>query len=163
MELFESTFFARALLFFGFAGWMAVAVVNNIRDRTTNVFLLGIMFRMVLLKEDPNMGNGLKHRAIDDVRFHGRMLTFIVCCQIVIVLALGVAGLANAAAWLGSPFASPAGTGNLALALFASLWFFFLSGGLWFGYWMKQPHVQQVHMTLVLMALGMFVLVNLPA
>lgn len=163
MESFASVLFPRAVLLFAFAAWLTIAVVNNIRDRGTNVFLLGVMFRMALLKEDANMGNGLKHRAIDDVRFHGRMLSFIVACQIVIAAALAFAGAATAAAWLGRPFADPAASANLALAMFVSLWLFFMSGGLWFGYWMKQPQVQQVHMTLVLMAIGMFILVNLPA
>lgn len=162
MELFASVLFPRALLLLAFAAWLAVAIVNNIRDRDTNVFLLGIMFRMTLLKEDPNMGNGLKHRAIDDRSFHRRALSVIVACQIVIAVALGFAGVAAAAEWLGWPLVDATGVANLALALFASLWVFFLTGGLWFGYWMKQPQVQQVHMTLVLMAIGMFVIVNLP-
>lgn len=163
MEIFASVLFPRALLLLAFAAWLAVAVINNIRDRGTNVFLLGVMFRMTLLKEDPQIGNGLKHRAIDDVRIHGRMLSFIVAVQIVVAAALAFAGAATAAQWLGRPLTDATGAANLALALFASLWFFFMSGGLWFGYWLKQPQVQQVHMTLVVMAIGMFVLVNLPA
>lgn len=163
MSIFQSIDFPRALMLLGLGAWLVIAVVNNIRDRGTNIFLLGIMFSMALLKEDPNMGNGLKHRAIDSKKFHASVLSAIVAYQVLTACLLLIAAAATAARWLGMPMMDATTVSNLALALFASLWIFFMSGGLWFGYWMKQVQVQQVHMTLVLISLGMFIFVNLPA
>jgi len=162
MDVFATLDAPRALLFTGLGLWLLIAVLNNIIDRGTNVFLLGIMFSMRLLKEDPQMGNGLKHRAIDDTRFHAVALTVIVAIQFVVVAALLFAGLNYLLSWTGAPLSDPRGTGNAAAMAFGALWLFFMSGGLWFGYWMKQVQVQQVHMTLLLFTFGLVVIVNLP-
>ena len=162
MEIFASADFPRAVMFLATGLWLAIAVFNNIVDRGTNVFLLGIMFSMNLLKEDPDLGNGIKHRAIDSKSFHSGVLTFVVIAQIAIVILLLIASANYWASWLDAPFVDARGMGNLAMIAFVGLWLFFMSGGLWFGYWMKQSHVQQVHMTLVLFSIGMLVLVNLP-
>ncbi|GAA1072292.1 DUF2165 family protein [Nocardiopsis metallicus] len=52
--------------------------------------------------------------------------------------------------------------GNLALSALARLALMFLVGGLWFGYWITFGPAQQVHFTLLLVAVGGLVLVNLP-
>jgi hypothetical protein len=51
---------------------------------------------------------------------------------------------------------------NGALGAFLGLWLFFLCGGLWFGYWMKMGPVQQVHLTLMVIALLAVLVVNAP-
>lgn len=49
---------------------------------------------------------------------------------------------------------------NQALLLFIFHWGAFLCGGLWFGYWLKQGAIQMVHMTLLVIGIGIYVLFN---
>ncbi|MCY1380066.1 hypothetical protein D9M69_678510 [compost metagenome] len=48
----------------------------------------------------------------------------------------------------------------MALTCFLLLWFGFVCGGLWFGYWMKQGPIQSVHMTLILIGIGALLFVQ---
>jgi hypothetical protein len=50
---------------------------------------------------------------------------------------------------------------NLALCAFTGLWLIFMLGGFWFGYWIKQGPVQQVHMMLLLIGIGYGIIVNI--
>lgn len=162
MDLFASLDFPRFVLLTGVSVWLWIAVANNIIDRQTNVYLLGIMFSMKLLFEDENLGSGLKQRAVKESGFSARALSWVVAYQVCAAILLTAASLAMGARWLGLQDLGATGLANLAVASFVSLWFFFMCGGLWFGYWMKQSHVQQVHMNLVLFSMGIFALINLP-
>jgi hypothetical protein len=53
------------------------------------------------------------------------------------------------------------GLADLALLLFASMWFLFLCGGLWFGYWITLPSVQTVHLLMLIATLGLALLVHI--
>lgn len=149
----------KALTVAGLAGWLCLAVFNNIVDFSTNRHLLSNVTSMRELKADPNLGNGIIGRAVEDDRYPAAILSIVIVVQIMIALLLwrGAWHLAFA-----SDSAFAVGAANLGLGAFVTLWFWFLIGGLYHGYWMKMPQVQQVHLTLVVISIGSIILVNMP-
>ena len=145
------------------AAWLSIAVYNNVRDKGTNLYLLGAMFRMDLIKTDPNVGNDLEDRAIDDPDAPERAIRAVIAAQVGIGALLWAAAVLSAASWLVGfdPLVMRA-VGNVAIAAFFGLWTFFLCGGLWFGYWIKTSHVQQVHFTLFIISLLLWLLLHAP-
>ncbi len=140
----------------GLAAWMSLAVFNNIVDRSTNVTLLHRMLSMSLLDEDPDLGNGLAKRAIKKKSTAAIFLNCVIFAQLLISglmitgAVLFAAGVMDGSA---SAYSLGVATAMLGLTAFGSLWFFFLCGGLYFGYWMKMQQVQQVHFTLVIITI----------
>lgn len=152
---------ACAVVVSGLAAWLSLAVANNIRDRQTNIVLLGRMMRMDELLEDTELGLGLRRRAIAvDSRLPALSLSVVVIVQVAIAALLwrGAALL-----WLtstGSDALAAVDAATLAVCAFAALWFAFLIGGLWYGYWIKMPQVHQVHLTLLTISVGTLVLLG---
>ncbi len=147
----------KALVISGLAAWLTIAATNNIIDRGTNIHLLTMMVSMRELESDPVLGKGLLFRAIKKTWLPQVLLVVVVLAQfsIVILLFRGAYFLS-----FGSDPAFAISVANLGLAAFSLLWLFFLTGGMWFGYWMKMPQVQQVHLTLFLISNVTMVLVN---
>jgi hypothetical protein len=88
-------------------------------------------------------------------------LRAVVAVQIIVALLLWIATAAILAWWFGVMNRDVAlATANIAIVGFLGLWTSFLCGGLWFGYWMKMPQVQQVHLSLFTIALIAFVLIG---
>jgi predicted small integral membrane protein len=148
---------AKALYAAGWGFWLLLASLNNLMDANTNRTLLHRMISMQEIKNDPMLGHGLLGRAIDKPSLCRLIL------YMVVLPHLCVAGLLLRAAWLylsGSPEALGAAT--LAWASFGGVWFAFLTGGLYFGYWLKMPAVQQVHLTLLMMAVLGLLLSHMP-
>jgi len=50
---------------------------------------------------------------------------------------------------------------NYSLSAFMSMWFFFLCGGFWFGYWIKTPQIQEVHMKLIIISIVEIIFINI--
>ncbi|MBZ0139944.1 MAG: DUF2165 domain-containing protein [Pseudorhodoplanes sp.] len=161
MLAFASSLFPIVVLLFALAAWLSFAVLNNIRDPNTNRYLLGQMFTMQLLAEDPDMGKGLLKRSIESRRFPAVALGAVVAVQLILAAALWIAAGCMGFAWLGWLETEIAvAVANLAIAGFTALWSFFLCGGMWFGYWMKMWQVQQVHLALFIIGLLAFLLVQ---
>ncbi len=136
------------------AAWLTLAVSNNRRDNGTNVLLMGTMFRMDLLKDEAVLGQGLMHRRVQGEGMARTALRWVIRAQILIALLLWMAAIASGATWLG--YLDDISTDamiNVAVGSFFALWTMFLCGGLYYGYWIKTPHVQQVHFTLFIIAL----------
>ncbi len=156
----------KTLFLFGFALWFSLAVLNNATDPGTNTYLIGQMMRMDLVKEDPNMGNGIEWRALSAPALHKGVLYTVILVQMAAAALLWIAVYKFAATWLRPP--TPASIadatlfGNIGFGAFAAIWIVFWSGGMWFGYWMKTPQIQQVHMTLLIMSMVGFMVVNYP-
>lgn len=149
----------KVLVVAGLAAWLSLAVSNNILDFGTNRFLLANVTSMRELKADPNLGKGLVGRAVENARYPTLILCAVIVMQVVVALLL----------WRGAwhlAFAADAraavGAANLGLASFLALWLWFLIGGLFYGYWMKMPQVQQVHLALVIISTLAIILVNMP-
>lgn len=145
----STALFPAAVMLGSMAVWLSFAVANNIRDPGTNIHLLGVMFRMELLDGDERLAHGLRQRAIFDPEFPRKVLRVVVAVQLITAfglwLAAGLLGLACLSVVLPANAKSVA---EISVALFMILWTGFLCGGMWFGYWMKMWHVQQVHFTL---------------
>lgn len=155
---------ARLVMMAGLASALSIATINNIVDRGTNVTLLGRMLRMDELKLDPELGNGIKHRAIGaGSALPGLALTLIVIVQVGICAGLWWAAAQQGGAVLDASVAEQAqAASTLALTAFLALWLFFLCGGWYMGYWMKMLAPHQVHLALIIISIGALILVNLP-
>jgi predicted small integral membrane protein len=138
--------------------WLGLAALNNVVDRGTNRMLLGNMLSMKLIKEPPLMGQGIWNRAIASQSIVHFLLWAIVIIQFLIVTLLLFAGWSIATLGLNTETLDAAHT---ALGAFGALWAMFMTGGLWFGYWMKTWHLQLVHMMLVVFTLLGFFLLNI--
>ncbi|KZL14449.1 hypothetical protein PsAD2_03744 [Pseudovibrio axinellae] len=152
----------RFVLLTGLAGWMTIAVLNNLTDQGTNIIHLSNMLSMRLLIEDPLFGNGLEWRAW--VSASPQVVLYLVAAwQMLTAIALWVASyLMFRALWQPARYSAAVSGANVALTMFLCLWLFFLSGGLWFGYWMKQGAIQGVHMALILMSIATLIFINQP-
>lgn len=146
---------AKAVLLVGLAAWMTVAVVNNASDPGTNHVFVGAMLEMRLLQDDPDgLGRNLLWRAVP-AGLASPLLWLIVLVQAGIAAYLWKAGLACAASVLRKDAELPDAarqTALRALTGFMALWLAFMVGGFWFGYWIKQGVIQQVHMTLLIIS-----------
>lgn len=161
MNALASTMLPALLVLTGLAAWLTLAVCNNMRDPGTNHHLLGLMIRMDLIKEDPMLGNGLEHRALLAAALPQLLLRIVVAGQILVAGLLWLSAAALAAHALADfDRTTTVAVANVALSAFAGLWLVFLCGGLWFGYWINIPQVQQVHFTLLMIAMLAFVLID---
>ncbi|GGX71349.1 DUF2165 family protein [Saccharospirillum salsuginis] len=153
----------KAVIITGLATWLTIAATNNALDRGTNVHLLSAMFSMSGLIDDPVFGNGLENRAIQWEGAGALALTLIVIVQYAIAIGLWVAAVLQWRSAVRSQGEQVAITAtNLALAAFASLWLFFLCGGLYFGYWLKFSGPQSVHFTLLILSVITMMMNNQP-
>lgn len=151
---------SRAVLLAGLALWMSIAVLNNLTDPATNMLHLETMLSMQLLIEDPAFGNGLEWRALPGLSPRMTLLAVMMCQTLVAgALWFGVALFARDLL-SGQPTEKARSVATLALTTFLGLWLFFLCGGLWFGYWMKQGAIQGVHLTLVIIAISSLTYIN---
>ncbi|MFY0681439.1 MAG: DUF2165 family protein [Thalassovita sp.] len=161
LTLLASPDLPRTAALLAISAWLTMAVLNNFKDRGTNVLLLGTMMRMDLLIEEDTLGQGLVHRRMAGEAPAQTALTWVLRAQVLIVVLLWMAGVFSAADWLGLMDETLAvATINVAIGCFFALWTLFMCGGLYFGYWIKTPHVQQVHFTLFIIGLLLWELAN---
>ena len=154
LELLASPNLPRSAAMIAVATWLTIAVINNMRDKGTNVLLLGTMFRMDLLKDEPILGQGLRDRRAKGEGLARSMTKWVIRAQVGICVLLWGAATLSVLDWLGlcDPIYAIAAI-NVAVGSFFALWTGFLCGGLYYGYWIKTPQVQQVHFTLFIISL----------
>lgn len=148
----------KAMLVSGLALWLSLAVANNILDPRTNITLLRQMMGMEELQRDGVLGQGLLWKAVRAPFAAPALLTCVIVCQLVIAALLWRGGYLLA---FGPDPVAAIDSARLALSAFAALWLFFLCGGMWFGYWIKLPQPQMVHLTLLVISIGALVLIHL--
>lgn len=156
---------AKAIVFGGLGSWLLLAALNNLMDANTNITLLSRMMRMDAIREDGTLGQGLLVRAIKNDAYIPLLLRVVALTQLSIATTLILVALAMAAAgvqlvtvdyvWLTD-------MATLSVSAFLSLWFFFLIGGLWFGYWIKMGSVQIVHFTMLMFGFLLLLLLKTP-
>ncbi|VFR57278.1 hypothetical protein BRI6_1350 [plant metagenome] len=154
--------FSRLVILAGLALWLTIAVINNLTDPGTNRTLLGHTLSMGLVSAEEVLGAGLLWRAWPAHWSH-TLLYIIVAVQFMVAGFLWRSVISYAKAFLqqdGQRLLDARGHATLALSLFILLWMFFICGGLWFGYWLKQGPVQMVHMTLILIGIGALIFVQ---
>lgn len=108
----------KALVVAGLAGWLSLAVLNNMVDFGTNRFLLSNVTSMRELKADPTLGRGLIGRAVEGDGYPALILRVVIVVQIVIALLLW------RAAWhfaVGADARLAIGAANLGFAGFLAL------------------------------------------
>ena len=148
--------FSRLALLFGLATWLTIAVFNNLTDPQTNRLLLGMTLSMELIKTEPVLGSGLTWKAWP-ADWSTALLYGIATLQSVIAVLLWRATKSYARAMIQNTVIAlekARDHATLALTCFLMLWLWFVCGGLWFGYWLKQGAVQSVHMTLIIISLA---------
>lgn len=154
--------FPQTLVLGGMAAWLSLIMFNNIVDNGTNTALIGQVLTMEALIADPVRGDGLVGRALPE-SLAAPALYAVIAYQVLGVVLLWAATVAHVRLLFGRGNGARATfLGNIALCVLAGLALMFLVGGLWFGYWIAMPAVQQVHFTLLLVAIGATVLVNMP-
>ena len=146
----------------GLAFYLSIAVINNILDKKTNRHFLKQMFSMRLLKEDQELGQGLLKRAICEKKAN-ITLNMIIYLQVIIALLLWFGASQLAWTFLNHPSYLNVAKNvcNIAITMFMVLWFFFWCGGLWLGYWIKSPQIQEVHMKLIMLSISELIFINL--
>ncbi|MFT5519806.1 MAG: putative small integral membrane protein [Enterobacterales bacterium] len=147
----------------GYGLWFSLAVLNNIADFQTNRFLIARMISMQEILDDSNLGNGIQWRALKGQHWSPIILTGVIFYQLLAASKLAIAGVALISLVItgGATTTELLFDINIALLMMLALWFGFLTGGLWFGYWIKMPQVQIVHIMLVLVTLICLILVNM--
>ncbi|MGL1922511.1 MAG: DUF2165 domain-containing protein [Hyphomicrobiales bacterium] len=161
IELFASSDFPRTGALLAVSCWLTIAVINNWLDKPTNWLLLGTMMRQDLLKDEPVLGQGLKQRRILNPKAPKIALVFVIFAQVTIAILLWFATIYSFLGWVGFVDGLMVlAVINLAIGSFFGLWTIFLCGGLWFGYWIKSPQVQQVHFSLFIISLLLWQLAN---
>lgn len=154
--------FSRLVILLGLAVWLSIAVLNNLTDPGTNRMLLSHTLSMDLIQTEDVLGAGLLWRAWS-AHWSSIVLYLVVTAQFVCATFLWWAAVSYARAFLLKDIQvlrDARGRAVLALSLFVLLWMFFICGGLWFGYWLKQGAVQMVHMTLILIGIGVLIFVQ---
>ncbi|WP_059012142.1 DUF2165 family protein [Streptomyces specialis] len=152
-----------AFLLSGLTLWLGLVTLNNVDDFGTNKALITSMITMGDLKDDPVRGNGLEWRALPEAMATPALLGVIVYE----VLAVALLAWAATSMWRrarGETVSiNTTQRANYALAGFMGLFFVFLCGGMFYGYWIYIGAAQQVHFTGLMIGLLTTVLVNLPS
>ena len=142
--------------------WLSLAAFNNITDFKTNYFLIKKMTSMEEIIADKNLGNNLQWRALQDKKWAKSLLIIIIAYQLFTSIHLGMATVSLFSAIISNEIISVQLINdiNMSFTFALALWFGFLIGGLWFGYWIKMPQVQIVHLILVLITILCITLTN---
>lgn len=155
--------FSRLVILLGLAVWLSIAIINNLTDPGTNRLLLGYTLSMELIRAEEVLGAGLLWRAWP-AHWSPVVLYIVVIVQLVCVAFLWWAAVSYIRALTSNDAQVLKDARNravLALSLFVLLWIFFICGGLWFSYWLKQGAVQMVHMTLILIGISALIFVQM--
>ncbi|MCU5782019.1 hypothetical protein MA04_01319 [Alcanivorax balearicus MACL04] len=138
----------------GLAVWLTLILINVITDRKGTVASVALIMTMNLIAQD-NDTHPLLRRRIESRFWHVIGAVAIMTLQAITVVLLWrgtVLLLSDASA---SALSTQTVTAvQQGLTAFAALWLFMLMGGMWFVYWLKQPGLQQLHLTLLLVAIA---------
>lgn len=148
----------------GMAGWLTLVWINVITDRNATVGSVALIMSMKLITSDKTMTTKLVNRRVEASGWHKLGAVTIIGAQAVTVVLLW------RAVWLvGVGFgaftisADALAAVHLSLAAFATLWMFMLIGGMWFIYWLKQPALQQLHITLLILSIAVSIMFSATA
>jgi predicted small integral membrane protein len=153
----EGNYFSLSQTIFitGLTVWMTIIVTNHFFDYDTVYHTIVRMFKMPKLIADPNLGNGIEWRSGDWPKLAEMVFDGVILFQCVIVILLWRATISHLK--VNNTDAKDHTTAlkkiNLALSLMIVMWFLFMCGGLFFGYWMEMGHVQDNHFNFLIMTL----------
>ncbi|MFP1778099.1 DUF2165 family protein [Lonsdalea quercina] len=147
------TTLTKLLYLYGFGMWMTIITFNNINDPETNIIFIKNMIEMNLFKPEAGVGAGLQllWRAIKAPYLAGILLWGVVIVELVIDFLMWRAFLSVlACAFRKEPLGlQTLKKVNLALSAMLFLFMMFITGGMWFAYWINQGAFQMVHLTAI--------------
>lgn len=157
----KSLILAKTVIISGMALWMSMIVFNNIFDAGTNIQNIENTVTISLLMDDPVLGLGLKWRAWEP-GYGSLLLKFVVAYQLIIIISFWFSAYRYIRVLCSKLEETVAlKTVNISLITFSLLWIGFLSGGTWFGYWIKQGAFTGVHMNMFVLTLILFMFFNM--
>ncbi|WP_278808275.1 DUF2165 family protein [Obesumbacterium proteus] len=142
----------------GITLWMTLITINNINDSGTNTLFIKQMLTMSLFDKDSGIGTDLLWRSIDFSWLPATMLWGVVIYEVIIDIVMWKT-IFKCMSQLKKNNVFDESTRmsiNISLTFFMGLFLIFISGGMWFGYWMHQGPFQMVHLTgIILCMLGL--------
>ncbi|WP_236985964.1 DUF2165 family protein [Marinagarivorans cellulosilyticus] len=161
---FDAFLLSKAMIVGGLGSWLMMAAYNNLADPNTNITLLNKMMTLESIVADGDLGLGLVGRTTKFSKKIPLLLKTIAFVQIGIALCLlfssGMLAL-SALSLSGISQEASVSVATLSMTLFMGMWWFFIIGGLWFGYWIKMGTVQMVHFTLLIISILVITVLNL--
>jgi predicted small integral membrane protein len=146
----------------GFAMWMTLATFNNLIAFRGGAAGVGMLMSMQPLRQPPAIETPLLERAIERPAWHTATMSFIVLFEILAAACLWYATVMIVGATFGEIDVMRArAVVNLALAVLAALLFFFVLGGTWFAYYIRQEQLQISHFATIGVILVTAILCNL--
>jgi len=154
---------AKLLYIYGFALWITIITFNNINDPGTNIFFLNNMLEMnnFDLKKSV-VGEGLLWRSLKLPYLATFMLWFIIAIELIIDYLMWRAFFSLLKDILAKKPASieTIDKVNIAFCWMLGLFASFITGGMWFGYWIHMGAFQMVHLTGIIMSVLGLILFN---
>jgi len=151
-------FLPKAALLLGLAGWLGVALFNNVVAFRNGRAALGGLMSMALFDQEPAIRTPLTARRVTSQSWHGAVYSLVLVVEAVVVLLLVVAGAVQL-----TGAANATSVANIAVASFIALAALMIVGGAWFAYYIRQETAQLAHLVMLGIGAAGAVLVNLPA
>lgn len=151
------------ILLGGLAAWMATVATNNCLAFANGVFTVGMLMNMKPFEEAPAIASPLLSRRVASAAWHRAVYSVIVVLE-VLTAALLLLSAGNAALEIIEYTPSPgAALPTIGLTALLGLVFLMMSGGAWFGYYIRQELIQLTHIGLAVLAVVALIFVNLVA
>lgn len=146
---------AKIIYLYGFGMWMTIITLNNINDPTTNTIFINNMLEMNLFDSTSKIGNGLKWRSIHIDGLAQALLWGVIFLELVIDILMWRAffSVVRCAFKKKQIDSQTLGRVNLALSAMLLLFSLFITGGMWFAYWVNQGAFQMVHLVAIMISL----------
>ena len=133
------------------AAWLTLGAYSNLRWPRTNKSYVVDVVTMELTKENPEVYEDHKHRAVHDPKAIGLLFRVVGLSEAVVTLLLWLACAGLLLAAFGLLAAELARTiAFVAVLAFTAIWGAFLVGGQWFHYWVSERSPQSTHFFMLL-------------
>lgn len=149
-EVIASLSLFKLILIAGLTLWMSIAAFNNVVAFRSGVFAVGMIMAMQPFKQPPVIETPLQSRAIEKQSWHKVSFAIIVVFEIAVAVLLWCATILFARTVFGAvdPPSALASVNHALCALLALLMFFML-GGTWFAYYIKQESLAISHVAMI--------------
>jgi predicted small integral membrane protein len=146
---------AQAVLVALQAAWLTLGAYSNLRWPRTNKPYVDDVVTMELTKENPEVYEDHKHRAVSDPKLIGFLFRAVAVSEAMVAAFLWIAAGCLLLAALGATAVESARlVAILAVLAFTAIWGAFLVGGQWFHYWVSEQSPQNTHFFMLLWGIG---------
>ncbi|MFQ1019011.1 DUF2165 family protein [Gilliamella sp. CG13] len=149
---------SKVIYLYGFAMWMTIITFNNIIDSGTNTLFIEQMISMSNFNPDSVIGSGLLWKAIP-LNYASPIASFILWFVVIVEIIIDVLMWRAFFKVLKLTIQKKQldenciACVNLALCSFMGIFVLFITGGIWFGYWMHQGQFQLAHLISIIISL----------